>query len=180
MIDTFRKEILKLRNKKYVDKKILRQFINRLGFGKLTLQQNPFNHYCSFFVPFDLDSKMIFVGHHIKADQWIPPGGHIEQNESPIKTVYREFREELNHQLLNEIIKPFDLSITTEIRNLTRSCRIHYDFWYLVQIEKKDFNFAKSEFYEMYWLPIDTAIQKAKRQSIINPLIHLNDNLGAI
>ena len=40
--------------------------------------------------------------HHKKANDWIPPGGHIEENESPAATVIREFREELGYKLKRE------------------------------------------------------------------------------
>lgn len=172
MRKTFFSEISKLKDKNYVDKKILNQFQERLKSGLLTQEQNPADHFCSFFVPFDIKSRSVFVGHHIKADEWIPPGGHIETDETPLQTVYREFSEELRLPLTDQKVELFDLGIT-KITDTKRSCRIHYDFWYFTPIKKVGFDFDKSEFYEARWLPIESAITRAKRPSIKIPLNHL-------
>lgn len=39
------------------------------------------------------DGKVLLV-HHNKFDKWVPPGGHIEDGETPAETVVREFLEE--------------------------------------------------------------------------------------
>lgn len=39
------------------------------------------------------DGKVLLV-HHNKLDKWVPPGGHIEDDETPAETVVREFFEE--------------------------------------------------------------------------------------
>lgn len=41
------------------------------------------------------DGKLLLI-HHRKLDKWIPPGGHIDENETPDHALAREFREELN------------------------------------------------------------------------------------
>ena len=43
--------------------------------------------------------------HHKKLDMWIPPGGHIEKDETPDDALIREIKEELNLDitLLNTI-----------------------------------------------------------------------------
>ena len=175
MRKTFFSEISSLKDKGYIDKKILDQFQERLKSGRLTQKQSPADHFCSFFVPFDIKSRSVFVGHHIKADEWIPPGGHIETGETPLQTVYREFSEELRYSLSDHKVELFDLGIT-RITDTKRLCRTHYDFWYLTSIKKVSFNFNKSEFYEACWLPIEKAIIKAKRPTIKIPLNHLQRN----
>lgn len=175
MIKQFQNEILKLKKYPYVKKKIIQQFLQRLHSGSLTQKLNPTDHYCSFFVPFDVKSKSVFLGHHIKANQWIPPGGHIEMEETPLQTVYREFTEELRLPLSDQKVELFDLGIT-RITDPKRSCRIHYDFWYFTTINKINFEYDKSEFYEAAWLTIDDAIAKAKRSSIKITLNNLKQN----
>jgi 8-oxo-dGTP pyrophosphatase MutT (NUDIX family) len=39
------------------------------------------------------DGKVLLV-HHNKFDKWTPPGGHMEEDETPADTVVREFKEE--------------------------------------------------------------------------------------
>jgi len=41
------------------------------------------------------DGKVLLV-HHKKFDKWTPPGGHIEENETPDQALVREWKEELN------------------------------------------------------------------------------------
>jgi 8-oxo-dGTP pyrophosphatase MutT (NUDIX family) len=38
----------------------------------------------------------VFLLHHKKFNKWTPPGGHIEENETPDQTVIREWKEELS------------------------------------------------------------------------------------
>lgn len=41
------------------------------------------------------DNKVLLV-HHRKLDKWLPPGGHINEDETPDEALQREFKEELN------------------------------------------------------------------------------------
>lgn len=176
MINQFKDEVLKLKNKDYIDKKIIEKFLWRVNLGNLTKEENPYDHFCSFFLPFDIKTKYVFIGHHIKADDWIPPGGHIAKNENPCDTVVREFYEELDYKLKNEKIKLFDISVIP-VRKTKRRCKIHYDLWYLVFMDKVNFSFDKKEFYDAQWIKIENAPKMIKRytyKNIVKKLIELN------
>jgi len=41
------------------------------------------------------DNKVL-LAHHKKFNKWTPPGGHIEENETPDQALVREWREELD------------------------------------------------------------------------------------
>lgn len=41
------------------------------------------------------DGKVLLV-HNKRFDKWTPPGGHIEENETPDQALIREWKEELN------------------------------------------------------------------------------------
>lgn len=41
------------------------------------------------------ENKVLLV-HHKKFDKWTPPGGHLEENETPDQALIREWKEELN------------------------------------------------------------------------------------
>ena len=87
-----------------------------------------------------------------KAKKWngkyTPLGGHIEKGEMPIDTVRREFVEELDFNLTKQTIDLFDLSIKDVSGNPLHKCKLHFDFWYLVDVPKINFNFLKKEFYD--------------------------------
>jgi|SRR3989344_1642499 len=156
------KEVMKLKNSNFVDASTYHQFLRRLKQGNLTKNRNTFDHICAFFLPLDMTKKSIYLGHHIKADDWIPPGGHIEAGEMPIDTVRREFVEELDFNLTKQPIELFDLSIKDVSGNPKHQCKIHYDFWYLVYTDKIDYRFDRKEFHQAKWMTIDEALKKMK------------------
>lgn len=54
---------------------------------------------------FLIHNNRILLIHHRKLDKWLPPGGHINENETPDEALEREFAEELNLkiEILNKI-----------------------------------------------------------------------------
>jgi len=162
MVSHLVNQINLLRQKSYVDNEVANQFLQRIGSGEKLLQkENPSDHFCSFMVPLNRKTKSIYMGHHIKANLWIPPGGHIEPGETPVQTIKREFLEELGYRLTNNKIELFDLGVTL-INNPSRRCKVHYDLWYIVEVKKIDFIFDKAEFYDARWFEIDKAIDMVK------------------
>lgn len=134
---------------------------------------NP-RHYCSFFLPFDKATGKIYLGHHIKADDWIPPGGHIEIGESPSDAAIREMKEELNVEITKNDLTPFSLSIK-EINRPEKGCMAHYDVWHLVDIPEQQFDYLKSEYYDAGWFRISDAVKQITKNpdfaKIISKLI---------
>lgn len=150
----FKQEVLKLTDKPYVDQNILQKFIQRISSGKpLVKTQNKDDHFGSFLLPINKKTRQTYLGHHIKGGIWIPPGGHIEENESPEQAMRREFHEELGYKLTNEKTELFNLSITFYQNHW------HYDFWYLIYTDLIDFRFDSREFHEAKWIPIDDILQ---------------------
>ena len=179
MARLFKKEAAKLKKFPYVDKKAIKAFLDRLKQDRaITDKENPADHFCSFFVPVYLPTKEIFVGHHIKANEWIPPGGHIESGEMPKDTVYREFTEELSYRLIDEKISLFDIGITPITNSIVRTCKMHYDFWHYVVTDKLPFKFDKGEFFNAEWVSIDIAMKRAYRIEIISHLTNLKQILN--
>lgn len=171
MKNKFKNEVLKLKDK--IDKNLLEFFLKRTEEGNLIKEENPFEHFGSFFLPIDAKERLIFLGHHIRANGWIPPGGHIKKGENPLDTVFREFKEELDYELTNERINLFDLSAESIRKTKGRKCKFHYSFWYLVYIDKTDFNFDRNEFHSAKWVTLEEGIkliQRKKHKEIIKKL----------
>lgn len=161
-ISVLKKEVLKFKNKK-IDRKIIDQFLKKLSStDKLTKELNIDEHLCAFFVPVDEKTKSVYLGHHIKADDWIPPGGHIKWNEHPTETVIREFEEELAYKIEKNQIEIFNLSIKDVSDNPRSPCKLHFDFWYLVKVPKVDFKYLKKEFHDARWHNLKEASEKIK------------------
>lgn len=156
------KEINKLKKCHWVNKDTFNGFLKLINTQKILIKSEGVGiHICSFFLPVNKQTGSIYLVHHIKADDWIPPGGHIDKNELPINTVRREFKEELDHQLTDEKIELFDLSIK-KINRPHQNCLAHYDIWYLVYIEKLPFNFLRKEFYDAGWFDFNQGTKKIK------------------
>lgn len=158
------KELSLLKKKKNIDRYALSKQIQRLKNNPQVIKKFSLpDHFCAFFMPIHKPSRSMYLVHHIKANDWIPPGGHIDENESPIDTVKREFYEELGRRLNNEEIKLFDVSYKRGINDPKGLCKIHYDLWYTVSLNKKiDFEFLKKEFYDAGWFHFDEAVEKCK------------------
>ncbi len=146
------KELQLLSQKTYVDPDVFQSFEDFLTTSpEITRPENEKYHVCAFCMPVQKNTKNVYLGHHIKADDWIPPGGHIEKNEHPRDTAFREFKEELDFQITNEAIELINISVKN-IDNPAQTCKRHYSFWYVVIMEKPiPFTFDRTEFYDARW-----------------------------
>jgi 8-oxo-dGTP diphosphatase len=120
------------------------------------------DHYCSFFVPFDRKISKIYLGDHIKAGGWIPPGGHIESGELPSTAAIREMEEELKVAITRDVLEPFDLSVTV-VNRPDKGCMTHYDIWHIVHISEQSFDFDRGEYYDAAWFSLSEAIEKVQK-----------------
>ncbi len=124
-----------------------------------TKKEGNLHHYCSFFLPYDKEAGKIYLGHHIKADDWIPPGGHIEPGETPKDAAIREMMEELQTQITKDQLVPFNLSVKV-VNQPDRGCITHYDVWHLVDIKVQPFDYLKSEYHDADWFIVEDGVKK--------------------
>lgn len=152
-------ELHLLQHASYYNSPVLEQFVANLNHHSgLVRAQNPHDHYCVFFLPVHRPTQQVYLGHHKKANLWIPPGAHIEPDESPRTTVKREVMEELQYEVHDKAFKLFDLSITHCTPG--SACALHFDMWYLIEMDQlREFVFEEREFYDATWMPIKKALQ---------------------
>lgn len=120
----------------------------------------PPKHLVSYFVLVDPTQRSILLVDHIKAQLWLPSGGHVQFNEHPKDAVIREAQEEfgIGATFLRGNDKPFFVTNTRTV-GLTPG---HTDvsLWYLLRGNIHDFvRYDKSEFTDVEWYTFDEILQ---------------------
>lgn len=133
------------------------RYMNLLEGGSLTREDDPVNHLCAYFFPYDIAAKKVFIVAHKKSGLWLSPGGHIELGEALFDTLTREIKEELG--VRNPLPKESTplLFTVTDIKRDTRACKVHFDMWYFLPTDGSDFKIDSDEFHETKWVSIDEA-----------------------
>ncbi|WP_232317325.1 NUDIX hydrolase [Candidatus Nucleicultrix amoebiphila] len=127
----------------------------------------PPKHLVSYFVVFDENEEKILLVDHKKSQLWLPPGGHVEQDEHPQETVRRECFEELKIEAKFWQETPLFLTSTLTV-GLTAG---HTDvsFWYVLKGNHRDhYEFDEQEFNSIQWfkftdIPFDHSDPHMKR-----------------
>ncbi len=167
--------ILNIMNLSLCDKVTYKAFKQRLTESLSTRDENPASHFCVYFLPFDSLTKKIFIVHHKKSGLWLSPGGHIDKSETLVEALNREIEEELGvKKFFGKIPLPFLLT-TTPIENRIQSCKIHYDVWYLVPTNGKNFKINPEEFHDAKWITISKARKVVTDLANIKALEVLNN-----
>jgi 8-oxo-dGTP diphosphatase len=113
----------------------------------------PETHLVSYFVPFDELNKKICLVHHKKANLWIPPGGHVDIDEHPQDTVYREMQEELTEQAICHHEAPFFVTVAKTVNDPLPHTDV--SLWYVVKGDSwKKYRFDSREFHDVSWFNI--------------------------
>lgn len=127
---------------------------------RIAKPDKPPKHLVAYFVLIDPTHRSMLLGDHIKAQLWLPNGGHVLFNEYPLDTVRRESMEELNQPATflrsNEL--PFFVT-TTQTVGLTPG---HTDvsLWYLLQGNIHHTPaFSRDEFTDMQWFTFDEILE---------------------
>ena len=171
-----------LRQRNNTNRQVLNQLEQRANTDpRMTRDEGTTDHFCSFLLPVNKDTKSIYLGDHKKAGSWIPPGGHIDKDETITQAVMREMQEELGEKITEFQIELFDVSVI-EVNHPGR-CTVHNDFWNLIYTEKKDFPYDKKEFKDAKWFYIDDALKQMTNEVYL-PVMQkvraylLNENAG--
>lgn len=139
------------------DEAAYRRFSKRVAQGRLTRDENPDEHFCVYFLPWNPKTKEVFIIHHKKSGLWLAPGGHLDPGELPERAVNREIEEELGIPgFFSKLPQPFFFSIV-DIDPLERRCAAHFDLWYLMATDGSGFKVDPREFHASRWASIDEA-----------------------
>jgi 8-oxo-dGTP pyrophosphatase MutT (NUDIX family) len=116
-----------------------------------------------------IHNKKVLLIHHKKLNSWLPPGGHIEKDETPDEAVEREFEEELGLEIeiLNrndipmggKIVKQLAVPFYVNVHNV--GDHNHCCFFYLcVPKNPEKIVINKSEVKEFGWFSREELYQK--------------------
>jgi 8-oxo-dGTP diphosphatase len=114
-------------------------------------------HLVCYFPLIDFEKESVFLGFHAKAQLWIPPGGHIDEGETPVETVIRECGEEL--QIPARFIEPRPLFISSMFTRNIEYPHVDIAFWFVL-ISRTDENIVidSNEFEEARWFSVDESL----------------------
>jgi 8-oxo-dGTP diphosphatase len=88
----------------------------------------PAPHLVSYAVPVDPGGRVL-LGDHVTSGLWLPPGGHVEPGEDPVRTAEREAHEELGVDVLAE--GPVFLSVT---RTVGPGTHTDVSLWFVLRL----------------------------------------------
>lgn len=118
-----------------------------------------------------VDKKIAMI-HSLKYDYYKFPGGGIEKDEDPVKTMIRETREEAGLVVKAETIIEYGYVHRIQRSNMNPSeCFIQDNYYYLCDVEKERVpqcldNYEADETYTLEFVEPEIAIMK--NRSVIN------------
>lgn len=127
---------------------------------RLKKPDTPPKHLVAYFVFVDFEHESILLVDHIKAQLWVPPGGHVTFNELPEDAVIREAEEEFGMQAIFSRGNKNPLFVTvTRTVGLTPG---HTDvsLWYILKGDIHDkLRYDRSEFTDVEWYTFDEILE---------------------
>ena len=117
---------------------------------RLEKPATPPMHLVSYFIVVDPSAEKLLLVDHIKAELWLPAGGHVEKDEDPKETVRREILEELHFPA--DFIYEDPIFITQTITVGKTAGHTDVSLWYVVRGDiSKEITFDKKEFNDCKW-----------------------------
>lgn len=136
-------------------------YYQRIVAGSLSKEENPDSHFCVYFLPYNPKRNEVFLVLHKKSGLWLCPGGHIDKDESPRTTLRREILEELGIKIrVPKNTKPFLLTVTKIPTRTNQTCHKHFDLWYYLNTDGKNFKIDMREFFDTGWFTMKKALEK--------------------
>ena len=145
------------------------------------------NHFTATGIVFNSKNEVLMI-HHNKLKVWLPPGGHIDENELPDDAVLREIFEETgieaalipnkrNLDLSYELTLPFVVLLEDIESDGTHN---HIDMIFLCKALSEELKPQKSEVNGIGWFAFEQIRQLDTFDNVIKTIAkaieHLNDN----
>jgi 8-oxo-dGTP diphosphatase len=129
---------------------------------RLTKPAIPPIHLVSYFIVIDPERDKLLLVDHIKAELWLPTGGHVEPDEHPRDTVIREVKEELGIGADFLCDTPLFLTITQTSGKSAGHTDI--SLWYALKgCCLNELKFDREEFYAIQWFQPDQIPKNSDR-----------------
>jgi len=125
------------------------------------------NHFTATGIVFNSKNQVLMVFHK-KLNVWLPPGGHIEENELPDNAVIREILEETGiHVKIESLKQDINISNKDSCRELERPFIIllediesngkhnHIDMIYICSALNNEFTLQKLEVSDIGWFTLN-------------------------
>lgn len=108
----------------------------------------------------DPESQRLLLHHHRRLDRWLQMGGHVEGDEGPLQTAFREGAEESGLKDL-ELVVPdvFDVDVHFIPAGKGEPDHSHFDVRYLARTANPTaITIDRSESHDLAWVELDRAI----------------------
>jgi len=111
-------------------------------------------HLVSYFVVIDDAAEKVLLVDHIKAQLWLPSGGHVDPNEHPKQAAAREAMEELFIEA--DFIQDNPVLMNVAVTQNTNTPHTDVSFWYAIKADStQNLKYDEREFNGIKWFPID-------------------------
>ena len=121
----------------------------------------PPKHLTAYGVLIDKGAKKILLVDHIKAELWLPAGGHVDRDEHPRATVAREIQEELG--IVVEFLSDDPVFLTETVTVGKTAGHTDVCFWYALRgDETQAIVYDTKEFNGYRWFGFDEILQEEK------------------
>lgn len=117
----------------------------------------PLKHLVAYFVLVDRIKLRMLLVDHIKAQRWLPTGGHVDMDEDPADTVRREIQEEL--RVKAAFIFPQPVFITETVTVGLTPGHVDVSLWYVVAGDsEQNLDFDTNEFNGYRWFSFEEVL----------------------
>ncbi len=147
---------------------IKQDFLDFLEQDESQTTNNTIGHFTGSCWILNSDSSKTLLTHHKKLNIWIPTGGHLEENESPLDASIRESFEETGLKL--ELLD--DKPIYLDIHNIPQYKGIlkhkHFDFTYLFRYIGNEDYIISSESHDLKWIKLENISNYTSEKNILD------------